>query len=347
MPACRIRFCRQIKLIAEPWDCGPGGYQVGGFPPGWAEWNDKFRDQVRDFWKGGEGGLAKLAPRLLGSGEQFNHRGRNPWASVNFLTAHDGFTLNDVVSYDGKHNEANGEDGNDGSNNNYSWNCGAEGPTDDAEINKLRERQKRNMLATLFLSQGTPMMLAGDEFGRTQQGNNNTYCQDNELNWLNWEIPEIGRDLTKFVQKIIYLRQNYAILRRQRFILGTYNEEVGVKDASWFSPAGVEMSMEQWNDAGAKCMSLVLDGRAQPTGIKKKGDDATLMMIFNAHYDVVVFTLPTVAHGKYWKLHVDTNLDEAVVASKPRFDFGHQYEVTGRSLLLFVLEAEKEGEEAR
>ncbi len=334
----------QTKLIAEPWDCGPGGYQVGGFPPGWAEWNDKFRDTVRAFWKGEEGGLAKLAPRLLGSGDCFNHRGRNPWASVNFLTAHDGFTLNDVVSYDGKHNEANGEGGNDGSNNNYSWNCGAEGPTDDPEILKLRERQKRNMLATLFLSQGTPMMLAGDEFGRTQQGNNNTYCQDNELNWLNWEIPEAGQDLIKFVQKITHLRQNYAILRRQRFILGTWNEELGVKDASWFSPAGTEMSIDQWNDAGAKCMGMMLDGRAQPTGIKKKGDDATMLMIFNAHYDVVNFTLPDAAHGKYWKLLVDTNLDDAVVSGKPRFDFGNAYEVTGRSFLLFVLEAEKEGE---
>ncbi len=336
----------QTKLIAEPWDCGPGGYQVGGFPPGWAEWNDKFRDTVRAFWKGEEGGLAKLAPRLLASGDSFNHRGRNPWASVNFLTAHDGFTLNDAVSYNEKHNDANGESGNDGSSSNYSWNCGVEGPTDDAEVKKLRERQKRNLLATLFLSQGTPMMLAGDEFGRTQEGNNNTYCQDNDLNWVNWDIDDDGQDLIKFVRKIIALRQNYAILRRQRFILGTYNEEVGVKDASWYSPAGDEMSIDQWNDSGAKCMGLVLDGRAQPTGIRKKGGDATLLLIVNSHFDIVNFQLPKSPYGKFWKLLVDTNLDEGVIASRPRFDLGAEYGVTGRSLLLFVLEAEKEGEAA-
>ena len=182
---------RTVKLIAEPWDCGPGGYQVGGFPPGWAEWNDKFRDTVRDFWRG-EAPASALAPRLCASADMFNHRGRKPWASVNFVTAHDGFTLNDLVTYNDKHNEANGEDNNDGSSDNRSWNCGAEGPTDDPEINALRERQMRNMLATLLLSQGTPMLLAGDEFGRTQHGNNNAYCQDNEISWVNWDIAREG-----------------------------------------------------------------------------------------------------------------------------------------------------------
>jgi glycogen operon protein len=252
-----------------------------------------------------------------------------------------------VVSYNDKHNDANGENGNDGSNNNESWNCGVEGPTDDEGIKGLRERQKKNMLATLFLSHGTPMLLAGDEFGRTQQGNNNAYCQDNELNWLNWNLPEEGKHLTRFVQKTIALRQNYAVLRRPRFFTGAYNEELEVKDVSWYSPAGVEMGIDQWNDNGARCMGMMLDGRAQPTGIKKKGSDATLLMIYNAYHDVVVFTLPTASHGKFWKLLVDTNLDDAVVAQKPRFDFGHDYEVTGRSMLCLVLEAETEGEEAR
>ena len=335
-----------VKLIAEPWDCGPGGYQVGGFPPGWAEWNDKFRDNVRAYWKGEDNMLPKLAPRLVGSGDCFNHRGRNPWASVNFLTAHDGFTLNDVVSYNEKHNEANGEGGNDGSNSNYSWNCGAEGETDDEGVKGIRERQKKNMMATLLLSQGTPMILAGDEFGRTQGGNNNTYCQDNEINWLNWDITVEGRELQDFVRKVIVLRQNYAVLRRSRFFTGNYNPDVEVKDVSWISPAGVDMAMEEWNNNG-KCMGVIFDGRAQPTGIKKKGADATLLQIMNSFDGVVVFTLPSTPHGKFWKLLVDTNQEESVLASKPRFDFGHEYEVTGRSFLMFVLEAEKEGDEAR
>ncbi len=190
IPACRTRCCRSVKLIAEPWDIGPGGYQVGGFPPGWAEWNDKFRDTVRAYWKGDEGKHAEMATRLAASADCFNQRGRKPWASVNFITAHDGFTLHDLVSYNEKHNEANGEDNRDGHSDNQSWNHGVEGPTDDPEIIALRERQKRNLLATLLLAQGTPMLLAGDEFGRTQQGNNNAYCQDNEISWVNWDFGE-------------------------------------------------------------------------------------------------------------------------------------------------------------
>ncbi len=203
-----LQSCRQdpilssVKLIAEPWDCGPGGYQVGGFAPGWAEWNDRFRDTVRSFWKGDEGKSPELATRLTASGDLFNQRGRRPWASVNFITAHDGFTLNDLVSYNDKHNEANGENNQDGSSNNHSWNCGAEGDTDDANIITLRERQKRNLLATLLLSQGTPMLLAGDEFGNSQGGNNNAYCQDNEISWLNWAgIDDKGAALQRFVKK--------------------------------------------------------------------------------------------------------------------------------------------------
>ena len=230
-----------VKLIAEPWDIGPGGYQVGGFPPGWAEWNDKFRDTVRGFWKGDGGKRAEMATRLSASADCFDHRGRKPWASVNFITAHDGFTLNDLVSYNEKHNEANGEDNRDGHSDNQSWNCGVEGPTDDPEIIALRERQKRNMLATLLLSQGTPMMLAGDEFGRTQNGNNNAYCQDNEISWVNWDFGEKEVELAEFVRKIIVLRQSFPILRRSRFLTGEYNPDLDVKDVRWLSPGGQDI----------------------------------------------------------------------------------------------------------
>src|SRR6202166_2207149 len=224
----------QVKLIAEPWDCGPGGYQVGSFPPGWAEWNDRYRDTVRSFWKGDEGKAAEMASRLAASADLFNKRGRRPWASVNFITAHDGFTLNDLLSYSDKHNEANGENKRDGTSNNLSWNCGAEGPTEDREINKLRERQKRNMLATLFFSQGTPMLLGGDEFGRTQQGNNNAYCQDNEISWVDWEgIDEQGRALTEFVSNLTALRHTLPGLRCGRFLIGSYNEELDGTSVTW------------------------------------------------------------------------------------------------------------------
>src|ERR1700755_2907105 len=229
-----------IKLSAEPWDTGPGGYQGGGFPPGWAEWNDKFRDTVRDFWRA-EAPPSALAPRLLGSGDVFNRMGRRSWASVNFITAHDGFTLNDWASYNDKHNEANGEGNRDGSSNNHSWNCGAEGPTDDPDICSLRERQKRNMLATLLLAQGTPMVLAGDEFGRTQEGNNNAYCQDNEISWVNWNFGEKEVDLAEFVRKVIVLRQSFPILRRSRFLTGEYNPDLDVRDVRWLSPAGQDI----------------------------------------------------------------------------------------------------------
>jgi isoamylase len=204
-----------VKLIAEPWDCGPGGYQVGGFPPGWAEWNDKFRDTVRDFWRG-EAPITALAPRLCASAEEFDHGGRRAWACVNFITAHDGFTVNDTVTYNEKHNEANGEDGNDGSSDNRSWNHGAEGPTDDPAINELRERQIRNLLGTLLRSQGTPTLLAGDEFGRSQAGNNNAYCQDSEVSWLDWDIKQRGQLLIRFTQRLTGLRHKYPILRRAR-----------------------------------------------------------------------------------------------------------------------------------
>ena len=222
---------------------------MGAFPPGWAEWNDKFRDTVRDFWRG-EAPLTALAERLCASAPLFNHQGRRPWASINFVAAHDGFTLKDVVSYNEKHNEANGDGNTDGTSDNRSWNCGVEGPTDDPAINALRWRQTRNMLATLLLAQGTPMLLAGDEFGRTQGGNNNAYCQDNEVGWLNWDIRDEGCSLIRFVQRLTSLRHRYPILRRNLFLNGEYIEELGVKDVTWIHPGGAEMEQHHWNDSG-------------------------------------------------------------------------------------------------
>ena len=337
LDACRQDpVLSQVKLIAEPWDIGPGGYQVGRFPPGWAEWNDKFRDTVRAYWKGDEGKLPDLARRITGSGDLFNRRGRKPWASVNFITAHDGFTLQDLVSYNDKHNEANGENNRDGHSNNHSSNYGVEGPTDDPDIVALRERQMRNLLATLLLSQGTPMLLAGDEFGRTQNGNNNTYCQDNELNWLDWPaVAAGGQEQIDFVRKLIALRKAYPILHRGRFLTGEYNEELDVKDATWVSPTGAEMTQEQWQDPRAKCFGVVLNGRAQPTGIRRRGDDATILLLLNAHHDVVDFILPNMPEGDGWHCLLDTNTP-LEIHDRPH-EFGDVYQVTGNSFLLFAL----------
>jgi isoamylase len=324
-----------VKLIAEPWDCGPGGYQVGEFPPGWGEWNDRFRDDVRAFWKG-DVGASGLSTRLVASPDLFDRLGRKPSACVNFITAHDGFTLNDIVTYNDKHNEANGEENRDGSSDNRSWNCGVEGPTDDLEVNRLRERQIRNFLATLLLSQGTPMMLAGDEFGRTQMGNNNAYCQDDAISWLDWKIAEKGKSLLQFVKKLTSLRHKYPILRRNRFLTGQYVEEVGVKDVTWVNANGSEMTSEQWNDGGMSCFGMLLDGRAQATGIRKSSKDATLLLVFNGHGDFVEFTMPECYGAMHWSLVVDTNIEDS--SAKGRFAPGDKYGVTGRSLLLFVLQ---------
>jgi glycogen operon protein len=326
-----------VKLIAEPWDCGPGGYQVGGFPPGWAEWNDKFRDTVRDYWRGGSS-AADLTKRLCASGEIFNYQGRRPWASINFITAHDGFTLNDIVTYNDKHNEANGEDNKDGNSNNLSWNCGFEGPTDDPEINKLRSRQIRNMLGTLLLSQGTPMLLAGDEFGRTQGGNNNAYCQDNEISWLNWDIKEKGQRLIQFVKRVTAFRHKYPILRRNLFLNGNYNEELGVKDVTWINANGSEMEDHNWGDHGMRCFGMLIDGRAQTSGVRQRGKEATLLLVINDHSDLVNFTLPEAIGGSQWSLLIDTNIEDNSEAGT--FKTGDTYGVTARSLLLFLLEAE-------
>jgi isoamylase len=335
--------CRQdpvlsaVKLVAEPWDCGPGGYQVGGFPPGWAEWNDRFRDTVRSYWKGDDGKVGEMATRISGSPDFFDRRGRRPRASVNFVTAHDGFTLNDLVSYNDKHNEANGEEHRDGTSNNFSWNCGAEGPTKDPGVRKLRERQKRNMLATLLLSQGTPMMLAGDEFGRTQRGNNNAYCQDNEISWFDWgATDENGRALTRFLQRLTTLRSAFPVLRRGRFLTAELNDALGVREVIWINASGEEMQDDQWNDSNMRCFGMVLDGRAQSTGIKRAASDATLLMVMNAHHDLVQFTLPEVNGGHRWLCLIDTNVPER--EDLPAFENGYKYGATGRSLLLFALE---------
>jgi isoamylase len=337
--------CRQdpilssVKLITEPWDCGPGGYQVGRFPPGWAEWNDQYRDTLRSFWKGDQGVLSELGTRITGSSDLFNRRGRKPWASVNFITAHDGFTLHDLVSYNEKHNEANGEDNRDGNANNHSWNHGFEGPTDDPAILTIRARQKRNLLATLLFSQGTPMILAGDEFGRTQEGNNNAYCQDNELSWVSWEHGEAAQSLITFTQRLTRLRMQYPMLRRSRFLTAQWNEELGVKDSTWLTPAGTEMTQDNWADVNGRCLGLLLDGRAQTSGIRRRGSEATLLLVLNAHHDVVDFTLPEVVGGRDWERLIDTNIPDEDDDPEDRVHvgFNHNYQVTGRSLLLFRL----------
>jgi glycogen operon protein len=333
--------CRQdpilssVKLIAEPWDVGPGGYQVGAFPPGWTEWNDRFRDTARAFWKGEEGTTAELATRLAASGDLFNRRGRKPWASVNFITAHDGFTLRDLVSYNDRHNEANGEDNRDGHADNRSWNCGVEGPTEDAGINALRLRQQRNLLATLLLAQGTPMLLGGDEFGRTQQGNNNAYCQDNEISWVDWQIDADGQVLSDFVRRLLALRHHYPILRRGRFLTGSFNEELGVKDVSWINASGAEMTEPDWGNPATLCFGMLMDGRAQATGIRQRAGDATLLWVLNSYHDVVPFTLPEVAGGGYWAEVFDTSEPERT-GSDP-LGFGATHATAGRSTVLFVL----------
>jgi glycogen operon protein len=337
--------CRQdpvlsgVKLIAEPWDVGPGGYQVGHFPPGWAEWNDRFRDTVRRYWKGDAGQVADLATRFTGSADLFNRRGRKPWAGINFVTAHDGFTLHDLVSYNEKHNHANGEGNNDGHTNNCSFNYGVEGPTKDPAIQEQRARQKRNMLATLFLSQGTPMLLAGDELCRTQGGNNNAYCQDNETTWFDWEgIDAECWGLQEFVRRLIALRHSFPILRRRRFMTGQPIPELEVKDARWVAPDGGEIEQDQWGDQNMRCFGVVLDGRAQRGGIRRQAADVTLLVVLNAHDDVVRFTLPEVTRGERWRRLLDTNEPDQIDGF--HLAPGDIYEVIGRSLVLFGLRPE-------
>ncbi|RYF83772.1 MAG: glycogen debranching enzyme GlgX [Comamonadaceae bacterium] len=337
-----LQSCRQdpvlssVKLIAEPWDCGPGGYQVGGFPPGWAEWNDRFRDTVRAFWKGDESTAPALASCMTASADLFHRRGRRPWASVNFIAAHDGFTLADMVSYNDKHNDANGEDNRDGHSDNRSWNCGAEGPTEDEDILALRARQQRNMLATLLLAQGTPMLLAGDEFGRTQQGNNNAYCQDNEVSWFDWDgIDERGRSLQSFVQRLTHLRDTLPVLRRNRFLTGDLDEDLQVHDVKWLACDGSQMDQPHWDDPRTRCFGMLLEGHSRATAIARRSLDRSVLIVFNAWEDALDFHLPEHGDGTQWRLAIDTAL-EAEPDEAARFEAGSQYTVTARSLLLLV-----------
>jgi isoamylase len=300
-----------VKLIAEPWDTGPGGYQVGHFPPGWAEWNDQYRDTFRRFWKSDDGVLAPFAWRFSGSADIFNRRGRRTWASINFVTAHDGFTLKDLVSYNEKHNDANGEENRDGSDNNYSWNCGAEGPTDDPAITALRNRQMRNFLATLLLSQGVPMLMAGDEFGRTQGGNNNAYCQDNEISWLDWEsIDEQGDALLAFTRKLIALRREHIVFQRKRFFHGELIPGTAVKDVVWLRPDGVEMKESDWTNAHAKAIAVVLTGEAGLMHLTERGEqepDDTFLLLMNVSHVDVAFKVPQEPQNAAWEVLVDTS----------------------------------------
>lgn len=331
----------QVKLIAEPWDCGPGGYQVGGFPPGWAEWNDRYRDTVRAFWRGDEGQLPELATRLMASADFFKRRGRRPFASVNFVTAHDGYTLYDLVTYNDKHNEANGEDNMDGHDHNLSWNHGVEGPTDDEDIQALRLRQIRNFIATTLFSQGTPMLLAGDELLRTQQGNNNAYCQDNEISWVDWHLDGDAHAMIEYLRRVIALRMRYPILRRGRFLSGEYNEEMGLKEVTWLAPDGAEMDVERWEDTEARTLGLLLDGRAQPSGIRRAGADVTLLLIFNAHHEAVAFQLPAAPSGSGWLCRLDTS--QTCEEAPFQRAFGEEHVLEGRSLALLELVQHNEG----
>src|SRR5690606_9496798 len=287
-----------VKLIGEPWDIGPGGYQVGEFPPGWAEWNGKFRDTVRRFWKGDGGLISDFAARVTGSGDMYDRSGRRPWSSINFVTAHDGFTLHDLVSYNDKHNDANGENNRDGADDNHSWNCGAERPTDDPEITALRARQKRNLLATLLLSHGTPMLLAGDEFGNTQRGNNNVYCQDTEISWINWDaIGEDDRLLTDFVRRVIELRQSEPLLHRHSFRDGMV--------IRWLGPSGKDLEHGAWNDSNTRSAGLLLS-RGHELAYGDEPSLARLLLLYNAHHEDVDFVLPEAEDGDGWKLLLDT-----------------------------------------
>ncbi|MFL6590001.1 MAG: glycogen debranching protein GlgX [Chthoniobacterales bacterium] len=330
----------QVKLIAEPWDVGDGGYQVGNFPILWAEWNGKYRDEVRRFWKGDEGRIGEIAYRLTGSPDLYQHSGRRPYASINFITAHDGFTLNDLVSYNDKHNEANGENNNDGDNNNNSWNCGAEGPTDDPEINELRARQRRNFLTTLFLSQGVPMLLAGDEWARTQKGNNNTYCQDNELNWLAWEHNAEQKELLEFTRKLIQLRRDHPVFRRPKFFQGRRIRGSEIRDVMWFNPGGNEMSDEEWGSPFVRAIEVLLSGDTIDV-LNFEGEpirDETFLFLINAHFEPLPFVLPGQEHLD-WLLVLDTAETNGFVSDPRKFASGDDVEVIGRGMKLLRLAA--------
>jgi len=306
----------QVKLIAEPWDVGEGGYQVGKFPPGWAEWNGKYRDCMRDFWRGADSMLSEFAERFTGSSDLYKGDYRRPTASINFITAHDGFTLHDLVSYNEKHNEANGENNEDGESHNRSWNCGAEGDTEDPDIMALRNRQKRNFLATLFLSQGVPMLVAGDELGRTQRGNNNAYCQDNEISWLDWAAAD--RDLLHFTRRLIHFYKSHPVFSRKRWFKGVVLPDIGLEDIAWFLPDGTKMQSENWQQDFAKSLAVFLNGRAL-RAVTEKGEpilDDSFYVIFNAAHHGLEYRLPGEAYGATWIRMLDTGTGQAEVETE-------------------------------
>ncbi|HBZ68753.1 MAG TPA: glycogen debranching enzyme, partial [Deltaproteobacteria bacterium] len=323
----------QVKLIAEPWDVGEGGYQVGNFPPLWSEWNGKYRDCVRDYWRTTDRTLGEFASRFTGSSDLYGSNGRRPYASINFVTCHDGFTLQDLVSYNEKHNEANGEDNRDGETQNRSWNCGVEGPTEEVEILALRARQQRNFLATLMLSQGVPMILAGDEIGRTQAGNNNAYCQDSKLSWLCWASAD--HRLLEFTRGLIRLRQTHPVFRRRRWFQGRPTDGSGGCDISWFKPCGEPMADGDWADGFAKSLVVFLNGDAIAT-LDSRGDrieDESFLMLFNAHWDPLEFRLPEFAHEGGWMRVLDT-AEGRIREEPPLFAGGWRLLVQGRSLVI-------------
>jgi isoamylase len=326
----------QVKLIAEPWDVGAGGYQVGNFPPGWNEWNDRFRDTVRAYWKGDEGTMGDFARRLSGSADLYEASGRKPHASVNFVTAHDGFTLQDLVSYNGKHNEANGENNRDGNNDNRSWNHGAEGLTDDPAINTLRMRQKRNLIATLLLSQGVPMLLAGDELGQTQNGNNNAYCQDNETSWLDWNLAPDEQEFLEFVAHMVAFRRNHPVFSRRRFLQDRTLAD-GVKEVAWLGPDGVELTSEDWNTSFNRCLGVYMAGTAIER-VDKRGrpvKDNNFLMLFNAHHEEIPFLLPEFHAGGAWLIVLDTANDVHPFEQR-HFDAGARLPLQGRSMVALI-----------
>ncbi len=328
----------QVKLIAEPWDLGEGGYQVGNFPVLWAEWNGKYRDTVRRFWKGDAGQAGEMAFRLTGSSDLYESSGRRPYSSINFVTAHDGFTLNDLVSYNHKHNEANGEGNRDGDTHNNSWNCGAEGPTKDPKVVELRERQKRNFLATMILSQGVPMLTAGDEIGRTQRGNNNAYCQDNEISWVDWKMDDTRRDLLEFTQRLTDLFHEHPTLRRRKFFQGQPILGSEVKDITWFRPDGQEMTPEDWAFSETRVLGLLLLGDAI-NEVDDRGNpilDDTFVMLLNAYHEPMPFALPYHNPDQRWAPILDTRYPIGKPPEEQQYREGQKYRLVGRSLALLM-----------
>jgi glycogen operon protein len=328
----------RVKLIAEPWDSGDYGYQVGGFPCGWSEWNGRYRDAIRRWWKGDEGIIGEFAARIAGSADLYHHSGRRPTASVNFVCVHDGFTLADLVSYNDKHNEDNGEDNRDGEHDNRSWNCGAEGPTDDEAVNTLRRRQRRNFLATLFLSQGVPLLCGGDETGRSQRGNNNAYCQDNELSWLPWTRDDSSETLREYTRKLISLRREHPVLRWPKFFTGRKLRGQSFRDLTWVNPDGVELHASDWDEPAARCLGMILHGETTDVhdAAGKPIHDDTFMLLFNAHHEPAKYTLAGGA-GEPWRMILDTQHEAGFLARPSSHAPGEVIELISRSMCVLML----------